>query len=68
MTAAQALRRERRMAEVQMRRQRRIQAAKGAALIALLLMAFALAGTMDYQDAQTQAEYWEELGVTLRGW
>lgn len=68
MTAAQALRYERRQAVAQMRRERRLEAAKGAVLIALMLILFTIAGTMEYHDAQSQSDFWADQGVTIGGW
>jgi hypothetical protein len=33
--------------------------------IALAVLAFMLAGTLDYQDERAQAERWEERGITI---
>jgi len=69
MTTSQAMRYERRRQRAERERQE-LQDALLAILFGLLILAaFAIAGTMDYQDEQRQATYWANRGVTIqRGW
>lgn len=40
----------------------------GVLLLALVLAAFAMAGTMDYHDDQAALEYWAKRGITIQRW
>lgn len=68
MTAAQALRHERRQMLAEKRRRERIQMAKAILAVIFVLALYALAGTMDYHDDQAQLAFWEEQGVTVQRW
>ena len=68
MTAQQALRHERRRAVARMRRERRIEIIKGIAAILLALAVFCIAGTLDFQDEQSEISRWESQGITIARW
>ena len=68
MSTAQALRYERRRRQ-ELERQRRIRETILAILaLAYMLFAFAVAGTLDYQDETRDLALWQERGVTIQRW
>lgn len=69
MTTKAALRYQRRAERAARERQERTEAVKAALFGLLILLAFLLAGTADYQEEQRQIAYWADRGVTVsRGW
>ena len=68
MTEAQVLRAERRQMVAERRRQRRIETALTILGIILAIAAFAIAGTMDYNDEMRDLAFWAERGVTIQRW
>lgn len=68
MSSTQAIRHERRAARVAQERAQKTETIMATVMLILAILAFAAAGTIDYQDQQAQASYWAEQGVTLQGW
>lgn len=68
MTAAQALRYERRQMLAERRRKERIETAKAIVFILLILAAFGIAGAMEHHDDSAQLAYWQEQGITVSRW
>lgn len=68
MTAQQALRAERRRMLAEKRRQHIIEDLLTLLGLIAIILAFAIAGTMDYYDEQAQHAHWAEQGVTLGRW
>lgn len=68
MTAQQALRYERRRRQELERRQNMRNLALVILLAIYLIFAFAVAGTMDYQDETRELALWAERGVTIQRW
>ena len=68
MTATQAMRYQRRQARAERERQQRIETAKGIAALLLVLLAFLVAGTIEYPDGQAEVARWESQGVTIHRW
>ena len=68
MSTTQAMRYRRRAARVAQERRERCEMAAGIAALVIMLVAFAIAGTMDYQDEKAQAEFWHAQGIELQEW
>ena len=68
MSTTQAARMARRERERQIRRERTIETVKGIVFIALLLFAFAVAGTVDRADEQRELAYWADRGIEVQRW
>ena len=68
MSTTQAMRCRRRAARVAQERRERCEMAAGIAALVFMLLAFAIAGTMDYQDEKAQAEFWLAQGIELQEW
>ncbi|MBQ9317405.1 MAG: hypothetical protein IJ203_11375 [Atopobiaceae bacterium] len=69
MTAQQAMRMKRRRIQAEQQRKERIELLAGIAALIFILIAFAIAGTMDYQDEQRELAYWESQGIHIvRDW
>lgn len=68
MSTTQAMRYRRRAARVAQERRERCEMAAGIAALVFMLLAFAIAGTMDYQDEKAQAEFWHAQGIELQEW
>ena len=68
MTEQQALRQERIRMREELRRQRIVETIQGVVLVALLVLAFAFAGTLDFEDEQRALAFWESQGVTIQRW
>lgn len=68
MTAAQALRYERRQMLAERRRRERIETAKAILALLLILAAFGIAGAMEHHDDSAQLAYWREQGITVSRW
>lgn len=68
MTARQALRHERRQMLAERKRRERIQMAKALLVVVFVIALYALAGTMDYHDDQTQLASWAEQGIAIQRW
>lgn len=68
MTAAQALRYERRQMLAERRRKERIETAKAVIFILLILAAFGIAGAMEHHDDSAQLAHWQEQGITVSRW
>ena len=68
MTAAQALRYERRQMLAERRRKERIETAKAILALLLILAAFGIAGALDSHDDSAQLAMWQEQGVTVSRW
>ncbi len=63
--AMRQARRERRAAR---ERKERIDLAIAIVTLFLMLVAFGIAGTFDYEDEQRQLAFWAERGVVLQEW
>lgn len=68
MTTTQAMRYERRRQRELERCQRIRETIQIAVFIFFALLAFCMAGTMDYQDEQAQLAHWESQGITIQRW
>ena len=68
MTKSQTMRLERRAARVAQERKHAFDMAVGIATLLFILLAFALAGTSDFQNEQRELAYWESQGVTITRW
>ena len=68
MTPAQALRLERRAAKAAQERREREEMAAAIVALLLILTAFAIGGTMDFQDETRDLAYWRERGVIVQRW
>ncbi|MBR3234591.1 MAG: hypothetical protein IKG11_03145 [Atopobiaceae bacterium] len=68
MTPQQALREERRHQRELQRRRQVIETVLAFIFVLALLVAFAIAGTCDYEDEQASLAYWESQGVTIQRW
>ena len=68
MSSTQAARMARRERERQIRRERTIETIKGIVLLALVLLAFGIAGTIDRADDQRELAYWADRGVEVQRW
>ena len=68
MTTTQFMRYERRSRRELERRRRIRDAVRAGIIIAFALLAFSIAGTMDYHDQQSELAYWAERGVSIQRW
>lgn len=68
MAAQQALRYERRAQRELQRRQQVRETVLAILFILYILVAFAIAGTSDFHDEQSEIAYWESQGVTIHRW
>lgn len=68
MSTTQAMRYERRAARAAQERRERCEMAAGIAALIVFLLAFAIAGTMDFQDEQRELAFWESQGITIQRW
>ena len=68
MTTSQAMRYQRRAARVAQERRERTEKVFAIFGLLLIILAFTLAGTIDYQIEQAEIARWQERGVTLQGW
>lgn len=68
MTQAQVLRQHRREQRLERERAERRENVMALLFLMALLLAFAIAGTVDYQTEQTEIARWQERGVTIQRW
>lgn len=68
MTASQYQRYLARQRRREQERRERIETAKGLIALALMVLAFLLAGTLEYQDTLAERSYWADRGVYEQEW
>lgn len=68
MTASQYQRQLARQRRREQERRERIETAKGLIALALIVLAFLLAGTIEYQDEMQERSYWADRGVYASEW
>ena len=68
MTATQRMRYQRRAQRAAEERRERAELIFGILTLLFALIAFAIAGTSDYEDEVRQISKWEERGITVARW